>query len=635
MFDGFLLFLGKCLNLLPQCIMRFFCTLGGYALYYGLRSRRRILLHNLYIVFPKQSESLRRYLARLNCCRWVETVWLFLVSASWSKAKISKHVTLSPGLKNWIQTMNKTPHPAVVLVPHLNLMEAMTWIPSFFDTFPNTGIVYRPYRSKRFENFVKRTRERFGLQLISRRRGVAPLEKILRDRGIVGVLFDQSAGATGCLTTFCGRLASCTDLPGKLVEKFSADTVIIYMKRTDFLRGELCIEEISSRPNELDITLYANQWLEDKLKNDPAFFENWLWLHRRWKTQVDSKARFQINQKRNWLPETCKYFHWKQLPRTTQVWVRMPQYLGDCIMTYPLLLALRQARPDFYFHVLAKPAFSSLLQKHFPIDFIHTLPQASGMNYFYHFTKIQDQHPDLWLSFVSSERGFIEAFCSGALQRFGKKTLAGRLLMTDTFDPTLLNNEHQVEYWYRFFRNFGLKEPLSQEPLYTHTKQKRIKAFGCFCGSANRPAKRWPVRHWQTLIGHLLKQWPDAMCTLFGAAQDEDLSRDVFMELPRGRVRNLVNKTSLPQLEEELLSLDFVVANDSGGMHLSNFLGIPTVGVFGPTSPSFAGPFFLAPKCILSSPTKQMIDLKPNLVYAKILEWLEEQPDSTDIPSFV
>lgn len=305
----------------------------------------------------------------------------------------------------------------------------------------------------------------------------------------------------------------------------------------------------------------------------------------------------------------------------------MPQYLGDCIMTYPLLKALRQARPDFCLHLMVKRVFASLIQRHFPVDLIHTLPQASGLSYFGYFGKIRELHPDLWLSFISSERGYIESFCSGALQRFGKKTLAGRLLLTDTYDPTLQKDEHQVAFWYRLFKNFGLKEPISRDPLYEHAFEKKIKAFGCFCGSANNPSKRWPIKHWQMLITHLLNQWPDSICFLFGAAQDEKLSDEVFTELPRGRVKNLVNQTSLIQLETEMENLDFVIANDSGGMHLGNFLGIPTVGLFGPTSPLFAGPFFSTPKCILSSPTKHMVDLKPNLVYAKILNWIENQTE--------
>ena len=177
-------------------------------------------MHNLYIVFPQKTEKWRRKVGLIHCCRWVETAWAFLVTTCWSEDKIKQRIKPSAAFKNWIQDVQKNKRSAVVLVPHLNLMEAMTWAPCFFQKFPNTGVVYRPFRTKWFEDWIRKTRERFGLQLISRKRGVAPLEKILKNGGIVSLLFDQSAGETGCLTTFFERLASTTDLPGRLIEKY-------------------------------------------------------------------------------------------------------------------------------------------------------------------------------------------------------------------------------------------------------------------------------------------------------------------------------------------------------------------------------------------------------------------------------
>lgn len=619
--SNFLKFIAKILNFLPLPCVKFVCNFFGYCLYYGFRTRRNVVLKNLYIVFPQKSEAWRRNLARLNCCRWVETFWMSLVSPGWGKEKILSHFTISPALKNWIEIFKKSPKAAVVLVPHLNLMESLTWLPAFFDDFPNSGVVYRPFRTKWFENWIRKTRERFGLQLISRKRGVMPLEKILKNNGIVSILFDQSAGETGCLTTFFNRLASSTDLPGRLVEKYSTDVVAIFLKRTGFCQGQFCIEEISAPKSALGVTLEANRWLEQKLLNEPEFYENWLWMHRRWKIQHWPLRRFNITQKRNWLPETCDYFKWSQIPKTTQAWFRMPNWLGDCIMAYPVLKAIRKARPDFCIHLICQKYLAPFLQRYFPADFIHVVPQTTGLNYFKSFFIIRKQYPDLWFNFTNSLRSDIEAWCSGSPQRFGLKK-GWRPLLTHVYSYESKANEHQTELWYRFAQNFGLKEPLLKDLVNAPVTLKKVTQIACFFGSSNTPEKRWPVFRWQNLIRSFLQEYPNAHCILLGGIKDQEMGNEILMSLPRDRVANLTGKTSLVQLTQILGTVDFVIGNDSGGMHLSNFLGIPTVGLFGPTKPSWGGPFYEAPKCIIKSSTDNISDLSEDEVFDQITNWL-------------
>lgn len=452
--------IAKILSCVPEVLAKCVCTFFGYLLYALLMPRRYIILKNLHAVFPDKSEAWRRKLARTNCCRWAETVWLFLTGSVWDKEKIRKHFSVSPALSDWIATFNHTQKSAVVLVPHLNLMETMTWIPAFFEHFPDTGVVYRPFRSKWFENWIRATRERFGLQLISRKRGVMPLEKILKNNGIVSILFDQSAGEPGCLTTFFKRLASCTDLPGRLAEKYGSEVVAIYLKRTGFLQGELCIETIPCQKKTLNVTLEANRWLEGHLESDPTFYENWLWMHRRWKIQHWPMRRFNISQKRDLLAETCAYFNWSQLPRRTETWIRMPDDLQSVIATIPLLNLLRKARPDFHIHLLCNKAFASELQRYASVDVIHTLPYRSGWGYFKHFFAIRKTYPEVWINFADTLKSDLEAYLSGTPQRFGIRKRRWRLLLNHVFKVNTNSQENLTVSGYKFLQAFGLKESL-------------------------------------------------------------------------------------------------------------------------------------------------------------------------------
>ena len=454
--------IAKIFNSVPEVLAKCFCTFCGYLLYLLLWPRRYIVLKNLHTVFPDKSGRWRRKLARINCCRWAETAWLFLIGSVWSKAKIRQHFSVSPALSDWIASFDHAKKSAVVLVPHLNLMETMTWIPAFFDHFPETGVVYRPFRSKWFENWIRTTRERFGLQLISRKRGVMPLEKVLKNNGIISILFDQSAGEPGCLTTFFKRLASCTDLPGRLVEKYGSEVVAIYLKRTGFLRGELCMEAIPCRKEALSVTMEANCWLEAHLEKDPAFYENWLWLHRRWKIQHWPLRRFNIFQKRNWLNETCAYFNWSQLPRKTEAWIRLPDTMEDVMAIVPLLNLLRKARPDFHMHLLCAKSFAPLLQRNTSADLIHTLPNRTGWGYFKHFFAIRKSYPDVWIDFADTFRSDLEAYLSGTKQRFGMRKRRWRFLLNHVFKISPRSQDDLTTSGYKFLQAFGMKESLER-----------------------------------------------------------------------------------------------------------------------------------------------------------------------------
>ena len=620
----FLSFSGFILNFTPEKVVQCLCRFFGLLLYILHRSRRRILLKNLFIAFPKKTEVWRRKLARVNCARWVETVWLFLCASHWHSSHIRTHLSLSPSLKNWIDHLNEQPRASVLLIPHLNLMETMTWIPCFFKKFPLTAIVYRPFKNATLERWIRRMRERFGIRLLSRRSGLQTIETILANNGVVGFLFDQSSGDVGCLTTFMDRLASCTPLPGLYAEKFQADVAAVYVKRTGFFRGELCIEELSVEKKAFPITLAANRWLEQKLQTDTAFYENWLWLHDRWKAQENPERRFRIEQKRNYLSETCSAYGWKRLPKRTHVWVRLPKWLGDCVMAYPPLVALRRGRPDFCLHAVVSEKLADLVRRHFPVDHVVTTPNRSGLGYFKPFLALRNRYPDIWVNFPHSQRSDIEAFCSGATQRFGAEQKHTRPLLTNTVRMQPFNNEHQTRFWYRFLQHFGLNVPLSKEPFFEPKNIVSVTAFGCFVGSANTLAKRWPITHWRQLIQHLLQAFPNARCILLGSATDRPLCTSAAETLPTDRIQISAGKTDLMQLETQVRKLDFVIANDSGGLHLSNALGLPTVALFGPTRPAYSAPFFEAPTCVISSPTNRMEDLSPDTVFEKMYRWLNE-----------
>jgi heptosyltransferase-2 len=76
---------------------------------------------------------------------------------------------------------------------------------------------------------------------------------------------------------------------------------------------------------------------------------------------------------------------------------------------------------------------------------------------------------------------------------------------------------------------------------------------------------------------------------LLGSAADAGAADEVARAMKSPSL-NLCGRTDLRAFAGVVANLDALVANDSGAMHLGAALGVPTVGVFGPTNPDETHP---------------------------------------------
>jgi heptosyltransferase-2 len=585
---------------LPEFILRVFAGGLGAVIFFLLPSRRRLVLSNLHHAFPERPRDWHRSIARESFRRLVETALLSLATPYLSPARYRKIVRASPELLEAFTLHRREPAATLICTPHLAYWEVQTAMPLVVpEPFPEFGVIFRPLDNPAADAFVKKSRERFGMTLLSRREGFADALKILRRQGFIGVLFDQNAGLQGALTTLFGRVCSTTELPGLMAEKFSARVYGIFPRRLGFWRVEIGTYRVTSDTTTEGVTLALNRWLEELLRGDDNLCASWLWGHNRWRNQDMPSKRLRLEAKRNALPADLRARGLSELPRKTRIFVRLPNWLGDVVMALPLLKALRVGRPDAEITLLGKKAFLPLLETARVADRLHALP-PHGLGYFAHFRRLAAEYPDVWLLFTNSFRGDLEAWLSGCRQRFGivrpgksRPLLSHAHRVPRTFDESA---QHQLKLWEDFFRHFGLEAPLSREPLVAPTTGST--AIGLICGSENTPEKRWPVSHWRALIAAL----PTESFVLFGTANDAPLTAAVAQGFPSERVLDLAGKTDLPTYSARLRACRLLVTNDTGGMHLANALGVPLVALFGPTNPVRTGPVFAAPVQILQPP---------------------------------
>jgi ADP-heptose:LPS heptosyltransferase len=89
---------------------------------------------------------------------------------------------------------------------------------------------------------------------------------------------------------------------------------------------------------------------------------------------------------------------------------------------------------------------------------------------------------------------------------------------------------------------------------------------------------------------------------ILGSADEKPVCNQVEQVVrkfnPNGSIANLAGQTSLKQLASLLASVNVVLTNDSGPMHLADAVGTPVVGLFTCTSPVRSGPPGAQHQCV-------------------------------------
>ena len=651
----------------PEPLLAWISRAAGPAIIGTLPRRRRLLYSNLHHAFPERSPGWHRQIAREVSRRLVETALLSLASPYFSEARIG---TVIEGIDYpLVTTPRAASGPKVIATLHMAYWECLTWAPPLFDSsFKEIGVIFRPLNNASADAWVKKTRERFGLKLLSRKTGLQEAFKLLKRNATVGLLIDQNAGDQGALTTLFGRVCSTTELAGILAEKYGATVALFFSVRRGFWRMRFVGHSITHDGTAAGVTLALNRAFENALAEDDNVCASWLWSHDRWRNQDVPSRRFQLLAKRNLLERDLAERGALAPQRRTRFWIRLPNWLGDVVMALPLLRALRRSRPDAQITVIGKGAFAPFLEATGLVDRVIALPRR-GFSYFRFFRKLRGEFPDVYVLFTNSFRGDLEAWLTCCPQRFGVvRPGTRRPLLTHAYDVPVSDGErtrHQLTTWEAFFRRFGLVGELDLAPLTfredlslpshrqasvsikenstssqsvslssenhpTNAASQRTLIFALIAGSENTPAKRWPVAHWRTLIERLAQTFPHASFVLLGTQNDRVITDQICSGLSTANVSDLAGKTDLLAFADQLRRSALLISNDTGGMHLANALGLPVVALFGPTNPVRTKPVFHAPVEILQPPGcaptggGNLADLLPEIVIETILRLLPQ-----------
>ncbi|MDF1657748.1 MAG: lipopolysaccharide heptosyltransferase II [Verrucomicrobiales bacterium] len=278
--------------------------------------------------------------------------------------------------------------------------------------------------------------------------------------------------------------------------------------------------------------------------------------------------------------------------------VRSPNPLGDACMALPAVRALKRSLPSVRITVCCRENLAPMWEARDEIDDV--IPFSKALNPL-QVGKLIRSHGqfDGGVLLPNSFRSALELWFGGVRNLVGYNRYQRRIFLKKAVNeptPTKATQHHVHRYLHLVEAIGASKEPL-EELLAIPTAPTAIVAglseihLGVCPGAEYGNAKRYPIERYAEAVEALRKSHPETKIrvSIFGSPAERGIGDELAALLSEPR-ENRAGETSIADLVSELQTCHLVATNDTGTMHLSAALGVPTVAVFGSTEPAFTAP---------------------------------------------
>jgi heptosyltransferase-2 len=276
-------------------------------------------------------------------------------------------------------------------------------------------------------------------------------------------------------------------------------------------------------------------------------------------------------------------------------------FLGDLVLTTPLLRELRRTRPDGAITVVTTPTGADVLRGLPFVDALHVYDKRAGVYGLRGLARTvatlrRNGGLDVAIAAQRSSRSGFVVRLSGAASRIGFAGAAGEWAYTARlpFD----RSRHAVDRLLSLSAPVGGDPDLADRtPVLAVRDGEREDVARMLAGAevdtgrplaCLAPGSRWATKRWLpegfARIGRELLARGHAV-VLLGTSAERDLCERVRAGIG-SEARSLAGELGVRQLIATVARAALLVANDSGPAHVAAAVGTPVVSVFGPTTPS-------------------------------------------------
>ncbi len=282
--------------------------------------------------------------------------------------------------------------------------------------------------------------------------------------------------------------------------------------------------------------------------------------------------------------------------RIRRILVIKPRAIGDVLLSTPVLPDLRREFPaaqiDFLVESFASPVLDGNPFINRVVTYDTRVDSSASI-----VSRVRKNHYDLVIDLFANPRTAVITLLSGARYRAGFPFKWRRVAYNIIVTPRS-GQVHNVEFNLDALRRLGIEVTSTAPSFYLDEESGEFAhsflvendlAAGEFLAiniGGGWGTKRWPLDKFTELSSMIRLRLHRRVVVLYGPSEEAGAAK-----IARSSRAILAPPTSLKQMGAILFRSRLLITNDSGPMHIAAALGVPTLAIFGPTSPHLQGPY--------------------------------------------
>jgi heptosyltransferase-2 len=270
-------------------------------------------------------------------------------------------------------------------------------------------------------------------------------------------------------------------------------------------------------------------------------------------------------------------------------------FLGDAVLTTPLLGAIHQQFPQARLSVLCTPQIADVFARHPAVSDVMVFDKRGAeRSWTARWTlvkRLSSEHFDLAIIPHRSLTSALAAYLAGIPRRVGFSASQGRWFLTDVVPFRW--GVHDINRNLALMNVFGVQNPsgelwLKPDPAAVRRVAERLQSvgvrqtlIGINAGSV-WATKRWLSEGFAVVADRMIREL-DASVIFVGGDRDSESIGKIFTMMKEKPI-NWIGKTSLQELVALIARCQAFLTNDSGPLHIAVASQVPTVAIFGPTT---------------------------------------------------
>jgi lipopolysaccharide heptosyltransferase II len=276
--------------------------------------------------------------------------------------------------------------------------------------------------------------------------------------------------------------------------------------------------------------------------------------------------------------------------------------LGDVVLISAALKAIRAHYPKAHISCLVSEVYAPLLEAQEALDEVHIISQRLVKKWVFFALFKQVHHLrqlgyDLLIDFQNNKKSHLLGWLTRIPRRLGYRRKWGMLLT----DPVSLPKEKLLPVDHQFFmlKKLGITKPNEPRLSLSASQSQKLAAqallqdmSGPFVGINLSASPRWQTKQWtdENLLTFVQLVTQAGYRVILNGTVHEAAKAQYIVQVAGNSVIDLVGKADIPTLLGVISYCDLFVSPDTAPLHMAAALGVPVVGLFGPTDPARYAP---------------------------------------------